>query len=129
MAAMVPVSLIVRCSGLGVPLSTVSPNSFAKARTSFIAAGSAACCWRYWARVSRSLPSRLVFSGLLRRTMTETVRTLAARAGFSLVAADRGAFSLPGRTTRCWEEKRGADFLEAMGELSDEYDAHIIPVY
>jgi hypothetical protein len=49
--------------------------------------------------------------------MTETVKTPAARSGFSLVAADKGAFSLPGRTTRGWEEKRGADFVVAMGGL------------
>jgi hypothetical protein len=39
--------------------------------------------------------------------------TLAGRTGFSPVAADKGDFSLPGSTTRCWEEKPGADFLGA----------------
>src|ERR1700734_312280 len=104
---------MVRRSGFGVPFSTVSPNSFAKARTSVIAAGSALCCWRYWARVRRSWPRRLVLSGFLRRTTTETVKTLLGRAGFSLVAAERGAFSLPVSTTRCWEEKREEGVLAA----------------
>ena len=33
MSATVPVSLTVRCSGAGVPGSTVRPNSLAKVRT------------------------------------------------------------------------------------------------
>src|ERR1700733_9688069 len=119
---------MVRRSGFGVPFSTVSPNSFAKARTSAIAAGSAACCWRYCVRVRRSRPRRLVLSGFLRRTTTETVKTLLGRAGFSLVAADRGAFSLPVSTTRCWEEKREEEVLAAMGEFS-EVRTHHIPLY
>ena len=128
-AAIVPVSLMVRRSGFGVSLSTVSPNSLAKARTILMAVGSAACFWRYWARVSRSLPSRLVLRGLLRLTMTETVMTLAGRTGVSPVAAERGAFSLPGNTTRCWEEKRGADFLAGIGSSPVKHDAHNIPVF
>src|ERR1700675_5042949 len=128
MAATVPVSLRVRRPGSGVPLSTVSPNSFAKVRTALTAAGSAACFWRYWARVRRSLPRRLALIGLLRLTMTETVMTLAGRTRFSPVAAGRGAFSLPANTTRGWEEKRRADFLGGMGSSPVEYDAHNIPV-
>src|SRR5271156_3980935 len=128
MAAAVPVSLMVRRSGLGVSLSTVSPNSFAKVRTTLIAAGSAPCFWRYSARVRRSLPRRLVFRRLLRFTMTETVMTLEGRTGFSPVAAERGAFSLPANTTRGCEEKRRADFFAGMGSSPVQYDAHNIPV-
>ena|ERR1700733_11041633 len=73
------------------------------------------------------MPSRLILSGLFRLTITETVMTLVGEAGFWPVAVGRGDFSLPGRTTRCWEDKRRADFLGAMG-FSDEYDAHNIPV-
>ena len=105
------------------------PEFLAKARTSLTAAGSAACCCRYWVRVRRSLPRRLVFSGRLRRTMTETVKTLLERAGFSPVAAARGAFSLPGSTTRCWEEKR-ADFRShGEGSPKEKFTtSHSIPV-
>jgi hypothetical protein len=56
-------------------------------------------------------------SGLLRLTTTDTVMTLVGRTGLSPVAADKDAFSLPGSTTRCWEDIPGADFLEAMGVL------------
>jgi hypothetical protein len=60
--------------------------------------------------------------------MTETVMTLAGRTGFSPAAAERGAFSLPGNTTRGWAEKRRADFFDGMGSSPVEYDAHHIPV-
>jgi hypothetical protein len=42
----------------------------------------------------------LVLSGFLRLTTTDTVMTLVGRTGFSPVAADKDAFSLPGSTTR-----------------------------
>ena len=46
------------------------------------------------------------------------MRTLLGRAGFSPVAADRGAFSLPASTTRCWEEKREDGVFGSHGEFS-----------
>lgn len=51
--------------------------------------------------------------------MTETVIELPGRAGFSPVAAVKGAFSLPGRTTRFWEERRGVAFLVAITGFSE----------
>ena len=56
----------------------------------------------------------LGIEGVLRRMMTETVIELPGGAGFSPVAAVKGAFSLPGRTTRFWEERRGVAFLVAI---------------
>src|SRR5205814_10499291 len=73
----------------------------AKARASLTVAGSAACLWRYWAWVRRSLPVRLAgLSGALRQTTTETVILVLGGAGVSPAPWTKGAFSLPGRTAR-----------------------------
>ena len=41
----------------------------------------------------------------------------------------KGCFLTPRQNNALLGRKARANFLEAMGELSDEYDAHIIPVY
>src|ERR1700744_4109268 len=91
MAAMVPMSLMVRRSEPGVSGAAVRPNSLAKARTSFTAAGSAPWFFLYWAWVRRCLPVRLAtLSGVLRRTRTETVVLVPEGGGF-FAAGKNGA--------------------------------------
>src|ERR1700722_14507222 len=109
MAAMVPMSLTMRRSGPGVSGATLRPYSLAKARTSLTALGSAPWLWRYCACVRRTWPVRLALRGFLRRTRTETVIFVPDGAGFSPVAGDNGAFSLPGSTVRGDAEMWGVD--------------------
>src|ERR1700679_2326258 len=112
MVATVPVSWMVRRTGPVGSGTMMRPNSLAKAWTSLIAAGSAACCWRYCVRVRRCLPRRLAaLRGALRLTMTETVIFAADGAGVSPVAWTSGGLSLPGRTTRGAAERWGVDFF------------------
>src|SRR5215469_9019048 len=116
MLATVPVSLMVRRPGAGVPGCTVRENSLAKARTALTAAGSAAWLARNCARVRRCLPELCAaLSGFLRRTMTDTVSLLASGAGLSATDGAAGAFSLPVRTVRVCVGKRVVGFLGAMG--------------
>src|SRR6267378_2336938 len=128
---MVPLSLMMRRSGPGVSGATVRPYSLAKARTSLTALGSAACCWRYWVWVRRSLPVRLAtLSGALRLTTTETVilapdGACVSPAAWAAAEGTKGAFSLPGRTARGEAMRLGvvgfffAVFLVVMRRISE----------
>ena len=87
--------------------STVKPYSLANALSSFRDAGSGPWALAKAARVScvPGLPSVLVAMGCFVRSMTVTVRVLLFAGGLGAVGnfdgvAVKGAFSLPGRTTR-----------------------------
>ncbi len=123
MAATVPVSLMVRCSGLGVPASGVRPYSFAKAVDELDSVGD-----------RRRVPGAILGAGeaLFAEAVGGLERLLAADDDGDGDAGGRGrglrftgcgserCFFAAGQYNATLHGEAGSGFLWAMGEVSPD---------